>query len=668
VRSADLRHAAIRLRVVGCVIALGLVVLGARATHLAVLDPRGAIRGTSQTRSTWRIPAPRGLIVDRHGAELAITVQAPSVFAIPPSVTSPEETAKQLSGLLGISRETLVAKLTRKGQFAYLSRWVDEKVASEIEALELPGVEILREPKRAYPHRELAAHVIGFANIDGDGVRGVEQLEESWLRGSAQAAQVQRDARRRALALSALDLRSAQGGDVSLTVDATLQAEAEEALAEGVTKARAKGGLVVTLDPHNGDILALAEWPRYDPNRFRTTPYQSTRSRAFLDAIEPGSTMKPFVIATALENGVLRPHEQIDTGLTGTWRVPGKTLRDHRPYGVLDPTGIIRVSSNIGAAMVGYRIGPQAQWKQLRRFGFGRATGTGFPEESAGLLRSWKHWQPVDHATISFGQGLNVTAIQLAAAVGVIASDGVWHRPRLVDARRAPNGSWQPAPREPGRRALRPEVAQTVRQMMAAVVGPGGTGRRAGLRGIPVAGKTGTAQKLDKATGAYSSTNYMAWFVGMVPADDPRLVIVVMIDEPRGAHVGGLVSAPIFARVAAGQLARYDIWTEPQIAPLVAPVIRADGSMPEPEPEPIRRRPAPGPELQITRLGGRLLVPDFAGRSLAEVLAAAQHGELQVETSGLGRAVSQEPAAGSILAGGVSVRVLFEPRDGGREG
>jgi len=666
VRSADLRHAAIRLRMVGCIIALGLVVLSVRATHLAVLDPRGAIRGTSQTTSTWRIPAPRGLIVDRHGAELAVTVQAPSVFAVPPLVTAPAEAAEKLSSLLGISGDTLEAKLTRKGQFAYLSRWVDEKVASEIEALDLPGIEILREPKRAYPHRELASHVIGFANIDGEGVRGIEQLEDTWLKGSAQAAQVQRDARRRALANSPLDLRSAQGGDVSLTIDATLQAAAEEGLAEGAEKARAKGGMVVTLDPHTGDILALAEWPRYDPNSFRTTNYQTTRSRAFLDAVEPGSTMKPFVIATAIENGVLRPDEAIDTGLKGTWRVPGKTLRDHRPYGVLDPTGIIRVSSNIGAAMVGYRIGPEAQWEQLRRFGFGRSTGTGFPEESAGLLRSWKHWQPVDHATISFGQGINVTAIQLAAAAGVIAADGVWHRPRLVDARRAPNGSWQPAAREPGRRALRPEVARTVRQMMTSVVGPGGTGRRAGLRGIPVAGKTGTAQKLDPATGGYSSKNYLAWFVGMAPADDPKVVIVVMIDEPRGVHVGGLVSAPIFARVAAGQLSRYDIWTEPQIAPLVAPAVLADGSSPEPPP-PVRR-PPPAPELQVTRLEGRLLVPDFAGRSLAEVLAAAQHGELRVETSGLGRAVSQEPAAGSILAGGASVRVLFEPRDGGREG
>ena len=665
-RSADLRHAAIRLRAIGCVLALGLVVLGARATHLAVLDARGAARGDNQTRSTWRIPAPRGLIVDRHGAELAVTVRAPSVYAIPPLVTEPEAAARELARLLDVPEAKLAAKLTRKGQFAYLSRWVSEKIASEVEALGLPGVAILREPKRAYPHRELASHLIGFANIDGDGVRGIEQLEDAWLRGSAQAAQVQRDARRRALALEALDLRSAQGGDVSLTLDATLQAEAEEALAEGVAKARAKGGLVVTLDPHNGDVLALAEWPRFDPNRFRTTPYETTRSRAFLDAIEPGSTMKPFVIAAALERGVLGPNDAIDTGLTGTWRVPGKTLRDFKPYGVLDPTGIIRVSSNIGAAMVGYRIGPEAHWEQLRRFGFGRATGTGFPEESAGLLRAWKHWQPVDHATISFGHGMNVTAVQLAAAAGVIASNGVWHKPRLVDARRAPNGRWEPAPREPGRRALRPEVAHTVLEMMGSVVGPGGTGRRAGLRGVPVAGKTGTAQKLDPNTGGYSSKDYMAWFVGMVPAVDPKLVIVVMIDEPRGVHGGGAVAAPVFARVAAGQLSRFDIWTEPQVAPLVAPVLRADGTMPEPPPSP--RRPPPGPELQVTRLGGRLLVPDFAGRSLAEVLAAAQHGELQIETSGIGRAVSQEPAAGSILAGGASVRVLFEPRDGGSEG
>ena len=330
--------------------------LAARATHLTVIDHRGASRGESQTESTYRLPAPRGLIVDRHGAELAVSVEAPTVYADPSAVTDPAAAAHALAPLLKRDERTLRARLQKKGQFAYLARWVDEAQASPIAKLALPGVEILREVRRVYPHRTLASHVLGFANIDGIGVRGVEQLEDAWLRGEARAVPVLRDARRRALASVALDPRSTSGGDVALTLDAAVQAEAELALAEGVAAARARGGVVVALEPKSGDIVALAEYPPFDPNAFRTTRFETTRSRAFLDALEPGSTMKPFVVAAALEKGVIHASDRIDCE-GGSWRVPGKTLRDFHPHGILDIEGVIRVSSNIGAAKIGYSVG-----------------------------------------------------------------------------------------------------------------------------------------------------------------------------------------------------------------------------------------------------------------------------------------------------------------------
>jgi cell division protein FtsI (penicillin-binding protein 3) len=607
--------------------------------------------------------------VDRRGAVMAVSIEVPTVVADPSEVIDPAATAHALSRVLGRDERTLRARLERSGQFAYVERWVSEDQARKVAALGLPGIELLREVRRAYPNRTLASHVLGFANIDGIGVRGVEQLEDEWLRGEARQVPVQRDARRRALAEGDLDPRTVSGGDVALTLDAALQAEAEQALADGVAAARARGGVVISLDPRTGDIVALAEYPPFDPNAFRTTRFQATRSRAFLDAVEPGSTLKPFVVAAALEKGVLHPSDRIDCE-GGSWHVPGKTLHDFHPHGVLDVEGVIRVSSNIGAAKIGFSVGPEFHYDVLRRLGFGAPTGTGFPDESSGLLRPWTRWRPVDHATISFGQGVSVTPIQLAAAFAALANDGVWRPPRLVSARRAPGGSFREVPAQPARRAVRPDVAHTVLHMMESVVSDEGTARRAALRGVRVAGKTGTAQKVDPRTGLYSQHSYLGWFVGVAPAEDPKLVIAVMIDEPQGVRVGGVVAAPVFARLAAAQLASEDILTEPIHPP--------PGTRPAPAPKPAPNQlraetptpetravsaapPARGRGLHVERLGDLLLVPDFSGRSPGEVRQATAGTGLQVEFHGEGTAVDQEPAPGTVLARSGSVRVRFAP-------
>jgi cell division protein FtsI (penicillin-binding protein 3) len=291
----------------------------------------------------------------------------------------------------------------------------------------------------------------------------------------------------------------------------------------------------------------------------------------------------------------------------------------------------------------------------LRRFGFGARTGAGFPDESAGILRPWRQWRPVDHATISFGQGISVTPVQLAAAFGALANGGVWRAPRLVSARRAPGGRFDPLPLAAGRRAVAPEVARTLLGMLETVVSAEGTGRRAALRGVRVGGKTGTAQKIDPATGFYSQRSYLGWFVGVAPVEDPRLVIAVMIDEPQGVRVGGVVAAPVFARVAAAQLARHDILTEPEVPPpgmpaapaLPAPQLRAEAAPPAPP-----RHAAETREVVVAQLGDQLLVPDFSGRNATEIRRATAGTGLRVELLGEGTAVRQDPAPGTILAGG----------------
>ncbi len=671
-RSADLGRSGLRLSVTRAVLLCCFALLAVRAAHLTMIDHRGADLADRQGLTTLVLPPARGLVVDRSGAELALTLSSPSVYAIPSGVDDAERTARLLARTLGRDADGVKDRLVKRAPFVFVDRWVTRDRAEAVRALELPGVGIVPEPRRIYPHRELAGRVLGFADIDGKGVRGIEQQEDGWLRGRAQRYSVERDALGKRLVDFGLDPRSAAGGDVRLTLDATLQAEIDASLAEFVAATGARRGIVVSMDPRSGDILALSESPGFDPNAFRATPYRQNRSHAFLDAMEPGSSLKPFVIAAALEHGVFSPQDVIDCE-KGFFPIKGKTLRDRKPFGILDLAGVLRVSSNIGVAKVGFAVGPEAHFETLRSFGFGAPTGSGFPEESAGVMRSWRKWRQVDHATISFGQGIAVTAVQLAAATAALANDGLWRQPRLVAARREAGGSWRLVEPAAARRAVRTEVADAVLRMMETVVSAEGTGRRAALEGVRVAGKTGTAQKLDTETGTYFTDRYLAWFAGVAPADDPRIVSVVMLDEPAGQlHSGGATAAPLFAQIAAGHLVRHGILTRPELPlPRIAR-IQSDPETPKrraepkpaskPRPAPARTREKSQSAVQIVVVNGRLFVPDFIGLSIDEVRRATTGMGLEVEVLGRGRAVSQDPVPGTVLAGAARrVSVFFAP-------
>ncbi|HKE10623.1 MAG TPA: penicillin-binding protein 2, partial [Myxococcota bacterium] len=503
-RAPDLRSSNQRIAVTRALLVLAFLGLAARAAHLAVVDQRGADRGERQSRSELRLPPERGTIVDRRGAELAVSVTAPSIYAIPAEVRDVRGTARALGKLLGADPRRIAARLEERSGFVYLARWVSSEIAERVRGLGLLGIGIVLEPHRAYPYRELAAHVLGFANLDGAGVRGIEEMEDGWLRGTPQSFPVERDARGRLLSRVALDHQASAGGDVALTVDAAFQADAEIALDEAMATTGAKAGFVVSLDPHTGEVLALAERPSFDPNEFRALAYPDTRARSFLDAFEPGSTFKIFLVAAALEANAIEPSDVFDCEM-GRFKVPGGIIRDAHPHGLLDVAGVVRVSSNIGATKIAYRLSPSVYYDTLRRFGFGAATGSGFPHESAGLLRSWRNWRPVDRANLAFGQGVDVTPVQLAAATAAIANDGVWVEPHVVVRRRTPEGHWETQPAGASRRVIRPETAARVLAMMEGVVGPEGTGKLAAIPGVRVGGKTGTAQKIDPATGRYAA-------------------------------------------------------------------------------------------------------------------------------------------------------------------
>jgi cell division protein FtsI (penicillin-binding protein 3) len=691
-RSADVRKSARRVAIARAALLVTFAVLSARAVHLAVFDGRGAELGEDQAKRIMKLLPDRGSIVDRNGAGLALTLEAPSVYVDGRYVRDPVVAARSLAAILGIDRAALARDLRKRKGFSFVRRWITPEQAEKINAAKLAGVGVLDEPRRIYPYRTLAAGVVGFANIDGNGARGIEQQENTWLHGTTRRLRFERDGSGRVLISDAETTWGTAGGDVALTIDAALQADAERALAAAVERTGARGGLVLAMDPYTGEVLTAAEYPGFDPNRFRRTTYQATRSSAFLDAMEPGSAMKAFLVAGALDHGAISVRDVIDTE-GGRMRVPGKTITDKHDYGALDPAGVLRVSSNIGAVKIGYALGPRAHFEALRAFGFGASTRSLFPDESAGMLRSWQEWRPVDHATIAFGQGINVTPVQLAAATAAIANGGQLMRPRLVAARRAPGGPWQPTRGEVIRRVIRPETAQALLEMLETVVSDEGTARAAKLPGVRVAGKTGTAQKWDAATGTYSQTRFRAWFIGIAPADDPRIVIVSELDEPKQPlHTGGAAAAPLFAQVAPGQLAHRGIFLHREQQTLIArasapaatldlpPVASAPpevaahapsataastavASATAPRAEVAAPRPAP-PTVELSAFRNRVLLPDFRGLSRSDVKQVTAKNGLRVKLEGSGLAVSQDPPPGSVVvAGSEVVRVEFRPAE-----
>lgn len=648
-RSSELRAAATR---VGVIRAIGLLLflgLAARAAHLTVIDDQGHDLWGRQVYSRLEIPPARGVVYDRRGSELAVSVTAPSVYAIAGEIDVSAQ--RDLARTLGIPFATLADRLSGRTRFTYIARWVGEEQAHQIARLGLPGVGLVAEPKRAYPAGPVAGGLLGFANIDGEGVRGVEQVENRWLSGKRMVVPVERDGGGQLLARVPLRPSDAAGGDIALTIDLGMQAAAEEALNEAIERTGARGGSIITLDPATGEVLAAAQAPSFDPNQFRTTAFANTGARAFDEAVEPGSTLKVFLAAAALETGSVERNERFDTS-GGQIRVPGKTIRDRRDFGELDVGGMLRVSSNVAAVMIAQRVGREEHHAILQRFGFGKPTGMRLVGESAGLLRPWRDWKPVDHATIAFGQGISATPIQLAAAMAAIANGGEWLAPRIVLARRPSGGDWQYDRPSTPQRAVSRETAEAVLAMMHGVVSSTGTGRLAGLANVSVAGKTGTAQKLDPVSRRYED-DYIAWFIGAVPAEAPRLVVTVALDDPKRGHSGGAIAAPLFARVSAAHLAHLGIMTRPEPLPLHTHERVETAVASANPPAPARERTAKSrPPLEIPRIGDRVFVPDFLGYSLSEVRQITAAHALQLQASGSGLAIEQQPAPGTVLARG----------------
>ena len=528
----------------------GFAVVLFRLVNLQVLQAAElTAKADRQHQKTVSLEGARGTIVDRHGKVLAMNMEVPSVFGIPTALESPAKTARSLSPVLHIRTDELEKKLRQDRSFVWLARKLDPEQGHRLEHMPMEGIGLVMEGRRFYPKGPLLAHVLGFAGMDGEGLEGIERRYESQLHGEKRVVILQRDAMGRTVfPKGQAEQAPAAGHSLVITIDEVIQYIAEKELEEAVTKARAKSGTVIVLDPQTGAVLALAISPRFDPNAVAALTADRWRNRALTDAYEPGSTMKALVAAAALEEKVMKPSTML-YGENGRMTIANTVIHDHEKLGWMTFAQVIQKSSNIGAAKTGMALGDQRLYRYLQAFGFGQKTEIDLPGEAGGLVKHPREWGRRSLASISMGQEIGVTPIQMVSAVAALANGGVLMKPYVVsevrDAQGKPLRQILPQVK---RRVVSPETARTVTSILEGVV-TDGTGAKAAIPGFRVAGKTGTAQKIDPRTGAYSSTLFVGSFVGFVPADNPRLAMIVVIDEPQGESWGGTVAAPVFRRV-----------------------------------------------------------------------------------------------------------------------
>jgi cell division protein FtsI (penicillin-binding protein 3) len=553
-RTKDTSKIKVRVLVVGIVFCICFTAIVARAVHLHLFKgPWLSQKADGQVKRSVQFLGERGVIFDANMGKMALSIDVTSIGAHPKQIKDVATTARNLAKVLCIDGNDLAKKLSSNTSFIWIERHVPPKKVEAVEALKLEGVVFKSERSRFYPYKTMAAQIIGFSGVDGRGLEGVEFFYDRALEGQHAQFKVIRDAKGRGLGLEIDEKSDHAGKNVILTIDGRIQYIAETALAEAVIQNGAKNGIAVVMSPKTGAILAMAHYPLINPNTYNQFAKDKWRNRAITDPYEPGSTLKIFSAAAAIESGVSGPHS-IYYCENGAYRIGRNVVHDTRPHQWLSLEQIIQVSSNIGTVKLSENIGTKNLYNTLKNFGFGERTGIDCPGETPGLLSPYQRWTKIDNAAIAFGQGISVSAIQMATAVSAIANDGILMKPYVVQAITDKNGviveKFNP---HPVRRAISSETAEAVRKMMEKVTEKGGTGTKAAISGYKVGGKTGTAQKIDE-NGTYSQGKYVSSFVGFVPAENPEATILVMIDEPQkdhyGSHYGGVVAAPVFKKIA----------------------------------------------------------------------------------------------------------------------
>jgi cell division protein FtsI (penicillin-binding protein 3) len=681
VASTD-RTTVVRLLMVAGVALLWALAIVGRLTYLQLVRHSEYLtRAQKQQQRTIEITPQRGVIFDRDMHPLAMSVPVKSAFAVPAEIADESLAAHLLSGIVNVPQDVLEQRFQSSRSFAWVSRKLPPEKVEAVSALNLKGIYFQDENQRFYPKRDLAAHVLGFVDPDERGLGGIESELDGQIRGKSEKIIVMADARQRWFDGS--EARRERGANVVLTLDEKIQYIAQRELAAAIAVTHALAGSVIVMNPSNGEILALANWPGFNPNAATNVAAESRMNRSVSAVYEPGSTFKLITLAAAFDQNVVRSDQIFDCE-HGAIIVSGHRIRDHKPFGLLTVADILAQSSDVGAIKIAGLVGAPRFYDYIRAFGFGAPTGVDLPGESRGLLRKVEIWSGISVASISMGQEVGVTPMQLATAVSAIANGGTWYRPHVIaELRRGSQllaATGPLAPVEP-RRVIRPETAATLRRLMEGVV-LNGTGTRARLDGWTSAGKTGSAQKIDPNTGRYSPTQLIASFTGFAPINNPVVTILVSLDSPVGPHEGGMVAAPVFKRIAEQVLPYLEV---PRDVPLNPRLIHAaykrqdaveESSLEDftaadfsAQPEDTGGDAAPvkaaKPKPRVAEVmmgadeGGEITVPDFSGKTMREVTQTCLRLGLDPVLVGSNLATDQSPAEGSKVKRGARITVQF---------
>ncbi len=675
------RSARVRVAVVGILALLWMgTVLARLGTLQLLLYQEYLSRAQRQQQRIVEVSPRRGEIYDRNLRALAMSITVDSCFAVPSEISDPGMVARLLAGVLGNTAEEIETRLKGSRSFVWVARKLAPETAERIAALNLRGIYFQRESRRFYPKRELAAHVLGYVDVDERGLAGIEQALDGQVRSKPGRLMILADARRRWYDRD--EQAPEAGASAVLTLDEKIQYIAEKELAEAIRATGAEAGTIVVQEPVSGELLAVANWPVFNPNAPGEVPAEARMNRSIAALYEPGSTFKVVTLAAALEENLTKPSEFIDCQM-GAIFISGHRIRDHKPFGVLDVAQVMAKSSDVGAIKLGLRLGAPRFHDYIRAFGFGQATGVGLPGETRGLVRRPEQWTPVSVGSISMGQEVGVTSLQMTSAFSAVANGGLLYKPKIVrEVRR--HGQAAPAAASDPQRVISPTTAATMRRILEGVVLEG-TGSLARLDGYSAGGKTGTAQKIDPATGRYSLTKHIASFVGFAPVNSPAITVLVTLDSPVGAYHGGDVAAPVFKRVTEQVLAYLDVPHDVPVTAamqLAAAKRRGPGRAPAadvsdftPMPheeastlpvfpaEPERRGENPGgpaaaPTLALEQSEG-IEVPRFTGKAVRGVTEECQRLGLSPVLIGSGLAVQQNPEGGTRVRRGTRITVRF---------
>ena len=684
-----------RVSVVVLVLVAWMLVIGGRLVHLQVGQYEDlSKKAQKQQQRAERTNALRGLILDRNGRELARSLDVDSFVAVATEEKfDPRETAKKFASTLGLEESPLRARLEEakasRREFVWIARQVDPEQAAKIHELKLAGVRSVKEPKRYYPNGALAAHVLGYVGTDDKALGGVELFQNAALKGEQGKTVLDSDGRHHSF--RSFEIEAQPGQSVVLTIDQNIQYQVERAIATAMEQTHAKAATALVLDPHTGEILALANAPTFDPNNAKKIDEEVRKNQALQNIYEPGSTFKVVAYSAAIEEKLAKPTDLIDCQM-GSINLFGRIIHDTHAYGTLTVTEALAKSSNVAAIKLGMRVGKERMYDYMMRYGFNQKTGIELKGETRGVVRRPEHWQPSSMGSVAMGQEVGVTPIQMAASYATIANDGVRVAPHLVREVQDANGQVIERTTPETHRVLSVETARTLRPMLESVT-LNGTAKTAQLDGYTSAGKTGTAQKIDPKTRAYSKTKYVASFVGFAPVENPAVVIIVVLDEPGGSYYGGTVAAPVFRQIAENVLPYLDVAPDTEFktpenaeqnlalanapaedegtlhhAPQTSPISRtaqtpADALLPRVEQRQRGEAGGLGEVVYAAAAERALLMPDIRGRSVREAQRICAQLGLELEAHGDGRAARQSPAAGARVEAGQTVRVEFGRSD-----